>query len=560
MAELTKREPRARAPRSWLLLFISVVSASLLAGTSCLSRRDNDSPATNECAACHGDARRGGDRLVQAAPPRDLLGADLPSYPGVGAHLLHLEPGATHGAVACQECHVVPKRVDSPGHADDAGPAELHFGELARAKGHEPSYDPLARTCTESYCHGPARAVWTEPRRSAEACGSCHGLPPAAPHPQSDRCFTCHGDVIDEQRRFVAPELHVDGQVQLRAESCTQCHGEGDQPAPPLDTLGSSSRRALGVGAHAVHLSGGSSGRPLACGECHDVPQKPDDFAHADGLPAELALRGVATSHDRRPHWDRARATCVDSWCHGPGHATSESPRWDRPQSLPCQGCHGTPPPAPHPQIDDCSRCHGEIVAEDDVTIIDRDGHINGVVDTVLPLSCTSCHGQSNPAPPFDVEGRERTTFRGVGAHQTHVQGTERSRAVPCAECHQVPTRLNDAGHIDTPLPAELSFSGAALAFGAQPSFNGVTCTGTSCHGQAFPRGHASGGSLTEPTWTKVDGSQAACGSCHGLPPPRPHPYYASDCGRCHENMTPDGTRFVRPDLHVDGVVTFQVP
>jgi predicted CxxxxCH...CXXCH cytochrome family protein len=132
-----------------------------------------------------------------------------------------------------------------------------------------------------------------------------------------------------------------------------------------------------------------------------------------------------------------------------------------------------------------------------------------------------------------------------------------RSRAVPCNECHQVPTRTLAPGHIDTALPAELDFSGVALAFGAVPKYSAGSCKDTACHGAMFPGGHASGGSLTTPNWTTVDATQAACGTCHGLPPPRPHPYYSDDCGRCHEDAAPDGKSFLHPERHVDGIVTF---
>jgi hypothetical protein len=45
------------------------------------------------------------------------------------------------------------------------------------------------------------------------------------------------------------------------------------------------------------------------------------------------------------------------------------------------------------------------------------------------------------------------------------------------------------------------------------------------------------------------------------LPPPPPHPYAALNpvCSACHENIAPDNTTFERPELHVDGVVTFGV-
>ena len=115
-------------------------------------------------------------------------------------------------------------------------------------------------------------------------------------------------------------------------------------------------------------------------------------------------------------------------------------------------------------------------MAPDNVTILDRTRHVDGKVDVAVVQSCTACHGSTNPAPPLDLGGSSSTTTPGVGAHQTHVGGTSRSRAVPCAECHQVPTNVLDEGHIDTPRPAELTFSGVAVAFGGVPRYASGSC------------------------------------------------------------------------------------
>jgi predicted CxxxxCH...CXXCH cytochrome family protein len=112
---------------------------------------------------------------------------------------------------------------------------------------------------------------------------------------------------------------------------------------------------------------------------------------------------------------------------------------------------------------------------------------------------------------------------------------------------------------MDTARPAELTFSGVAIAYGASPIYEDGTCSSTPCHGAVFPDGHESGASNPTPTWTMVDGSQAGCGSCHGLPPPRPHPLPTYPCNQCHENVAADGESFINPELHVDGIVTFAV-
>ena len=95
------RRPRRPAALGAALL---ALACGLLA-PGCLKRR-TDSNAEAEltrCTTCHGDASRGGDYLARSAPPRDLLGASEVSYPGVGAHQLHLTASATHAALRCQE-------------------------------------------------------------------------------------------------------------------------------------------------------------------------------------------------------------------------------------------------------------------------------------------------------------------------------------------------------------------------------------------------------------------------------------------------------------------------
>lgn len=163
------------------------------------------------------------------------------------------------------------------------------------------------------------------------------------------------------------------------------------------------------------------------------------------------------------------------------------------------------------------------------------------------PLAgCSSgCHGtESSVAPPLDTKGNESSSERTVGAHASHLQAAPTwHRKVECTDCHQVPMALGDAGHIDTPPPAELTFGEIAGA----TEWNGTSCTNAYCHGATL-----GGGARTEPVWTTVDGSQAACGSCHGAPPPPPHPE-GTDCGACHPTMQPGTSTFLDPDSHING-------
>ncbi|HEU5074683.1 MAG TPA: CxxxxCH/CxxCH domain-containing protein [Polyangiaceae bacterium] len=543
------------------LLLLGLALGTLL-GTlpGCLERRE--APAGEgeftRCATCHGDPARDPDSVLASAPPGDLWGSQEPSFPGVGAHQIHLSGSDTHEAFECSECHVVPHTVEEPGHADDPRPAEVVFGALAKTGDREPEYDPVARRCSDTWCHRSADAVWTRPKSSAEACGSCHGLPPPEPHPQSEACHVCHGAVVNDRAEIAEPALHVNGTVELDIGECVGCHGDSDTAAPPVDTEGNSSVSALGVGAHRAHLAGGSWSRPLDCSECHRVPEDVDDPAHIDARPAEVLLDGVSRSGGREPAWDRESESCADTWCHAPSAPGGSSPRWTSAPGLRCGECHGAPPPLPHPQVTNCEACHGAVVGPD-LEIVDRTRHVDGTVDLDVTSDCTACHGRDNAAPPVDVDGNASPASPTVGAHQTHVLGSSLARAVPCQECHVVPEDVLAPGHIDSDRPAEVVFSGTAQAFGAEPTYEAGSCTNSYCHGADFPKTHESGGAITVPLWTQVDGSQTECGSCHGLPPPLPHPPIET-CSDCHLNVLSDQRSFLYPELHVNGIVDNLLP
>ena len=81
---------------------------------------------------------------------------------------------------------------------------------------------------------------------------------------------------------------------------------------------------------------------------------------------------------------------------------------------------------------------------------------------------CTSCHGSGGySAPPVDTRLETDTTEPGVGAHRAHVEAADWHAVIPCDECHQVPFSLDDPGHVDTALPAELVWGDLAAADGA---------------------------------------------------------------------------------------------
>jgi predicted CxxxxCH...CXXCH cytochrome family protein len=218
-----------------------------------------------------------------------------------------------------------------------------------------------------------------------------------------------------------------------------------------------------------------------------------------------------------------------------------------------CDGCHGAPPPAPHVASTQCSLCHPGTVKPDGS--IDEAGglHMDGKVE-VAAGSCTACHGDPSrsglvaAAPPRGPQGETSTATPAVGAHQAHLADGPLRPAVACGECHVVP---GDLSHVDG--IAAVAFGALATAGGARPVWNPSTasCSAVYCHGATL-----AGGSAPQPVWTRVDGSQAACGACHGVPPPTgrhgTHAGHGVACGSCHPGYASGA---VNAALHVDGQV-----
>jgi predicted CxxxxCH...CXXCH cytochrome family protein len=508
------------------------------------------------CTSCHG----GPDG---PQPPVDVSGGSDTTGVSVGAHRSHALGSPLFAAVACTECHAVPTSTSSPGHVDSPLPAEVSFGSIARTDGAAPAWNRVAATCVRSYCHGATleggthtTPVWTNVGADEAACGSCHGLPPAAPHPVSTKCGQCH-DTATMAGGIARPEQHVNGIVELSPMGCASCHGSADNPAPPVDTSDGTATTLVSIGAHQSHLKATSGlSSPVACTQCHRVPKSTEDAGHMDtALPAELAFGPLANGGSTTTAWDRGQATCTGSYCHGATltGGTHTVPVWTKVGAgeAACGTCHGDPPPPPHVASDRCGLCHVE-TASVDGKIVHPEKHINGIVEVRNDTSCTACHGNvDNAAPPVDTAGGTSTALRSVGAHQSHLKAAGGlSVPVACGECHLVPTSVADASHIDTALPAEVAFGALAKSGGAAPAWNegAATCTDSYCHGATL-----TGGSRTNPVWTAVGTGEAACGSCHGDPPPPPH-VNSTKCGLCHETASAAGT-IAKPEMHINGRV-----
>ena len=332
-----------RSTSTHLLVSALILACSAAIVSGCSEPRPAASSAgggdggggSKACTLCHGDENRLATTTnpqLPAAPPKGSNGEIDVSTRAVGAHQLHLQDGAVRSAVACAECHVVPTIA---AHAN--GKVDLAFGTLATTGGAVPLWN--GSSCSASYCHGGFAGgnatnapVWTQAR--ASSCGTCHGLPPAAPHPDvgtGSNCGSCHTGYT---ATTVNLTTHMDGKVDVANLTCSSCHGDSTRAdttlnprfsaAPPKGSKGETATTSRAVGAHALHLKDGTS---FACTECHVVPTS---TSHSNGT-AEIAFGTIAATGGTSPAWNGA--TCSNVYCHGSftGGNRTYAPTWTNP-------------------------------------------------------------------------------------------------------------------------------------------------------------------------------------------------------------------------------------
>jgi predicted CxxxxCH...CXXCH cytochrome family protein len=93
---------------------------------------------------------------------------------------------------------------------------------------------------------------------------------------------------------------------------------------------------------------------------------------------------------------------------------------------------------------------------------------------------------------------------------------------------------------------AQVFFGALAHANGAQPTWDGQTCSNVYCHGATL---NDSAALSTQPKWS----GQSACGSCHGIPPSS---HTLTSCVSCHPRVVDASGKISSPALHVDGNVS----
>ena len=187
------------------------------------------------------------------------------------------------------------------------------------------------------------------------------------------------------------------------------------------------------------------------------------------------------------------------------------------------------------------------------------------------PEACNTCHGDFNDpskiAPPRALNGSTVTTYAGVGAHSAHLYENDLGNNVRCSTCHKFPTSMYAEGHLGSDSKAEVIFGRLAVQSGANPnySFTNNTCSDTYCHGNfvfyrdsstfAFAYTAATmEGNYFSPKWNQVDGSQAACGTCHGLPPTGHVAATLNTCVNCHAGVVDNQGNIIDQTKHINGI------
>ncbi|MCB9557780.1 MAG: CxxxxCH/CxxCH domain-containing protein [Deltaproteobacteria bacterium] len=396
--------------------------------------------STTCATVCHGSAQN-------TAPPRSTTGKIATTERGVGAHQSHLRSSSWHDQILCSDCHKVPQSLTDPGHFDTALPAELTFSARAKSDNANPQFNGVS--CTSAYCHGATLSggttttpVWTKVDGSQVKCGACHSLPPTQNHVASADCYKCHVAVIDAQMKIIAPNLHINGKLDVVSPhptgwatgsvhgtafvakptdcqachgndllggstavscenchagwqtKCTFCHGGTDNQtgAPPQSVAGQTATTARGVGQHSTHVWAGGKAR-YDCTVCHIKPSGALAAGHIDGSPnAEVSFSGLASGATL----NTTSLVCSNVYCHGDGNGANGNATWTGSLSGGCSACHDDESDGTAMTLSGqhrrhiltagfaCSECHGCVV-DAQKKIVDPQRHADGSKDFCGP-------------------------------------------------------------------------------------------------------------------------------------------------------------------------------
>ncbi len=505
-----------------------------------------------DCQACHDTSSHTSGTVTLVRHPAAWMNTS-----DAGFHAY----AADRGLSSCQACH----GQDLAGGFAGVSCAQCHDQRDANG-----ILIAWKTNCT--MCHGgadnltgaPPRAIWGYGADAVRVGAHSSHVSGSALAPAFD-CGVCHVKPAD-----ALSAGHVDAVGEGAVPMATVVFGGlasgGVSPAPSWDR---GSATCASTYCHGATLSGGTNKLPIwtlvgqgqaACGTCHGVPPPPPHAAVTGGLAACSACHSGTIDPAGNVIPPAAGGKHLDGLVEASGHGVD----WMDPTS---PGFHAY---SVGRGIANCTACHGADLSGGTVGVACSLCHRAGGPAADL-ASCTACHGGTDNqtgAPPRPTWGNADPLA--VGAHTSHVAGTHGlSWPFDCNACHVKPASALSANHVDGAVTVT-GYTGtdpALFAAAGDPGWSRATgsCAAAYCHGATLQ-----GGTNRTPAWTTVDGTQAACGSCHGIPPPTGlHPDHVAggawlanaDCGNCHAGIA-TGSAFrppvtngaiAGPLLHVNG-------
>ncbi|MCF8239961.1 MAG: hypothetical protein K9J16_01140 [Melioribacteraceae bacterium] len=441
---------------------------------------------------------------------------------------------------------------------------------------------------------------------SLQSCQKCHAADFSGGTAKLS-CATaeCHPTISVHQTGILAPtSAKFHGKFLLATGndiiSCTQCHGEDFKggsvdascanqfchPSIPVHKSGILNQNSSNF--HGTYIVN-SENDMFACLSCHG-----EDFAGGDvGVSCNnsdchptitVHKDGVLDPTSDNYHALYFGETEYDMYncqnCHGTDFAGGDT-------GLSCTTCHsgitvhntGITDPASdnfhgkymnltaNYDLTLCITCHGDDYTGMNTAISCETSGCHEQANG--PEACNTCHGDfNNPSqisPPNDLAGNSETSFKGVGAHEIHLNGVTIAQNLECSQCHTVPSSVTADGHIDANDGAELNFGDLANSGPTAAEYlnEDLKCNNTYCHGN-FAFGDVQGNNFN-PQWNVVDGTQAACGTCHGQeidgelsPLPVGHfPITGMTCSTCHLTVVDADNNIIDKTKHINGEADF---
>lgn len=321
-------------------------------------------------------------------------------------------------------------------------------------------------------------------------------------------CSTCHGVHFSDSRSSTA-----DGAAQFASLSSGDGYLLRTDRRGAAVAAGEADTTNICTNCHTGKKSHNMKGQDVQCSDCHGahVEYDPQDPAGSQGTNIYLVRRAMEKGSKGRVLFRYTGSRREYKNAGGTGV---------------CQGCHAVPAPGgTYPSEHDsndpkvCSVCHYHNSSN---------GSFSG--------ACTSCHGYPPSQPALGGPSGLATPATGAtaldpGAHVTHAKG----RFMACNTCHSgYATKAMPSNSIDigfsingsnfpgfggsvqggtfnaTNLNSGYSWSRAAGTGGTNGNA-AITCS-VYCHGSTL-----TGGSVASPAWTVSNGTQKACGACHGV-------------------------------------------